>query len=70
MGCVKIFPLGRVRVAQSPLMQIWDPHIVSNTIYWSQKVEIKNTIRCGKVLASGTLIFPLGGVHAAQGRLM
>jgi len=55
--------------AQGPLMQIWDPpYYLGN--YWSYKVEIINTIRCGKVLASGTIIFPLGGVHAAQGHLM
>ena len=66
MGCVKIFPLGGVRGAQGPLMQIWDPLYYFGN-YWSQKVKIINTIRCGKVLASGTIIFPLGDVHAAQG---
>jgi len=32
MGCVNIFPLGGVRGTQGPLiMQILDPHIISET---------------------------------------
>ena len=59
-----------VRWAQGPFMQIWDPHIILETTgarKWKLK---KNTIRCGKVLSSGTINFPLGGVLAAQGPLM
>jgi len=34
------------------------------------ELEIKDTIRCGKVLASGTNFLPLGGVQGTQGPLM
>jgi len=36
----------------------------------AKKIEIKNTIRCDKVLALGTNFFPLGGVQGVQGPLM
>jgi len=35
----------------------------------ARKLKLK-TIRCGKVLASGTKLFLLGGVQGAQGPLI
>jgi len=69
MGCVKIFSARSVRGAHGPLMQIWDAHITLETT-GARKLKLKTQLDVVKVLASGTIIFPLGGVHVAQGPLM
>jgi len=43
MGCVKMFPLGGVQGAQGPLMQIWDPHIISETT-GARKLKVKTQL--------------------------
>ena len=40
MGCVKMFPLGGVRGAQGPLMQIRDLHIILETT-GARKLKLK-----------------------------
>jgi len=43
MGCVNIFPLGGFRGAQGPLMQIGDPHIISETT-GARKLKLKTQL--------------------------
>ena len=42
MGC-QFFPLGGVREAQGPLMQICDPHILSETTA-ARKLKLKTQL--------------------------
>ena len=47
MGCVNIFPLGGVRGPQGSLMQIWDPHIISETT-GARKLKLKTQLNVVK----------------------
>jgi len=56
--------------AQGPLMQTWNPHIISETT-WARKLKLKTQIGyVVKYTRFGYNNFPLGGVQAAQGLLM
>jgi len=69
MGCVKIFLLGTSGGTQGPLMQIWDPHIISETT-GARKLKLKTQLDVVKYSLQVLYFFPLGGVHTAQGPLM
>jgi len=63
--CQNFSARGHPKGAWPPNVHLGPPQCLGN--YYSYKVEIKNTIRGGKVLALGTKYFSLGGIPGGAG---